>query len=110
MKALVIGGSGFLGSYVVDALMAENYDVFVFDVKSSNYLHDQRRMIVGDILNPEDVGKAVRGADIVYNFAAIADLDECIQRPVDAVRYNVLGNAIILDACIKADVKRFMFA
>jgi UDP-glucose 4-epimerase len=110
MKALVIGGSGFLGSYVVDALTAENHDVFVFDVKSSKYLQDQRRMIVGNILNPEDLAQAVRGADIVYNFAAIADLDECIQRPVDAVRYNVLGNTLILDACVKAGVKRFLFA
>jgi UDP-glucose 4-epimerase len=110
MKALVFGGSGFLGSYVVDALFAEGHDVFVFDVKESKYLEDKGRMKVGDILNPEDVADALQGADIVYNFAAIADLDDCIRQPVDAVRYNILGNTIILDACVKARVKRFLFA
>ena len=110
MKILVVGGSGFLGSYVVDALLAEGHDALVFDVRESKYLQDKRRMIVGDILNPDDVGKAIRGADVVYNFAAIADLDDCIRQPVDAVRYNILGNTIILDACAKARVKRFLFA
>jgi UDP-glucose 4-epimerase len=110
MKVLVVGGSGFLGSYVVDALLAEGHDAFVFDVRESKYLQDKRRMIVGDILNPNDVAKALRGADAVYNFAAIADLDDCIRQPVDAVRYNILGNTIILDACAKARVKRFLFA
>jgi UDP-glucose 4-epimerase len=110
MKALVFGGSGFLGSYVVDALFAEGHDVFVFDVKESKYLEDKGRMKVGDILNPKDVADAIQGADIVYNFAAIADLDDCIRQPVDAVRYNILGNTIILDACVKARVKRFLFA
>jgi UDP-glucose 4-epimerase len=110
MKALVFGGSGFLGSYVVDALFAEGHDVFVFDVKESKYLEDKGRMKVGDILNPKDVADALQGADIVYNFAAIADLDDCIRQPVDAVRYNILGNTIILDACVKAKVKRFLFA
>jgi UDP-glucose 4-epimerase len=110
MKVLVVGGSGFLGSYVVDALLASDHDVFVFDARESKYLPDRKRMIVGDILNSDDTGKAVQGADIVYNFAAIADIDECIRRPVDAVRYNVLGNTTLLDACVKARVKRFLFA
>jgi UDP-glucose 4-epimerase len=110
MKAVVIGGSGFLGSYVVDALLARGYDAYVFDVKQSPYLQDGRRMIIGDIFKPDDTANAIRGAEVVYNFAAIADLDECISRPVDAVKYNVLGNTIVLDACVKAKVKRFLFA
>jgi UDP-glucose 4-epimerase len=110
MKVIVFGGSGFLGSYVVDALLAEGHNVFVFDRRESRYLQDQKRMRVGDILNPKEVLDAVQGADIVYNFAAIADLDDCIQAPIDAVRYNILGNTIILDACAKARVKRFLFA
>jgi UDP-glucose 4-epimerase len=110
MKVVVIGGSGFLGSYVVDALLAEGHNVFVFDMKESRYLRDQKRMRVGDILNGKQVLEALQGTDIVYNFAAIADLDDCIQQPVDAVRYNILGNTIVLDACVKARVKRFLFA
>ena len=110
MKVLVFGGSGFLGSYVVDALFARGHDVFVFDAKESKYLQDQRRMIVGDILKSEDVAKAIEGVDVVYNFAAMADIEECIRRPVAAVTYNILGNTIILNACAKARVKRYVFA
>jgi UDP-glucose 4-epimerase len=79
-------------------------------MKESRYLQDQKRMRVGDILNAKQVLDAVQGADVVYNFAAIADLDDCIRQPIDAVRYNILGNTIILDACVKAQVKRFLFA
>ncbi|UCC94724.1 MAG: NAD(P)-dependent oxidoreductase [Candidatus Omnitrophota bacterium] len=110
MKVVVFGGSGFLGSYVVDALLAEGYDTFVFDNKKSEHLKDSSKMITKNILDEEAVIEAVKGADIVYNFAAIADIDECIQHPLDAVKDNILGNTIILEACVKAKVKRFMFA
>ena len=110
MKAVVIGGSGFLGSYVVDALLSEGHNVLVFDAKESKYLEDRKRMRLGDILNPKEVLDVVQDADVVYNFAAIADLDDCIRAPVEAVRYNILGNTIVLDACAKAQVRRFLFA
>ena len=110
MKVLVFGGSGFLGSYVVDALFARGHDVFVFDAKESKYLQDKRRMIVGDILNSDEVAKAIQGVDIVYNFAAMADIEECIRQPVAAVTYNILGNTVILSGCAKARVKRYVFA
>lgn len=110
MKVLVFGGSGFLGSYVVDALLDRGYDVSVFDVKESQYLQDTKRMIYGNILNSDDVVRAVQDTDVVYNFAAMSDIEQCIQQPVDAVNYNILGNTVILDACAKAGVKRYVFA
>ena len=110
MKAIVFGGSGFLGSYVADALTDVGYDVVVFDCEESPYLRPDQEMIVGSILDKEIVEGAVKGCDVVYNFAGIADLEEAARRPIESVEVNILGNTIILEACRKADVKRFVFA
>ena len=109
-KAIVFGGSGFLGSHVADALTESGYDVSIFDIKVSPYLKPSQKMVKGDIMDEKTVQKAVSGCDYVYNFAGIADIDEASQRPLDSVKYNILGNSIVLDAARKAKVKRFVFA
>lgn len=109
-KVIVFGGSGFLGSHIVDALTEKGYKVALFDIKPSPYLKDGQEMIIGDILDSDFVENAIFGCDIVYNLAGIADIDECVQRPIDTIRYNILGNAIVLEASRKAKVKRFIFA
>lgn len=110
MKVIVFGGSGFLGSHVADALTDAGYEVVIYDLIQSPYLRDSQKMIVGDILNEEMVENAVRGCDVVYNFAGITDIDEARQRPLDSIRANILGNSIILEACRRSGVKRFIFA
>lgn len=110
VKAIVFGGSGFLGSHVADALTNTGYDVWIFDWTPSPYLNENQEMIVGDILDEEAVQEAVTGCDIVYNFAAIADMDEAKEHPLDTIKINILGNAIILDACRKHKVNRIVFA
>lgn len=109
-KVTVFGGAGFLGSHVADALTEAGYAVTVFDLKPATNLTKGQKMIVGDITDPLDVEKAVRGADAVYNFAGIADLAEAHARPVETVSVNILGNVLILEACVKAKVKRYVFA
>lgn len=110
MKAIVFGGSGFLGSHVADVLTDAGHDVTVFDLRTSSYLQSSQRMYIGDILNPEQVHDAVKGHDIVYNFAGIADLDDATTKPVDTIRLNIEGNANILEVCRSADIKRFVYA
>lgn len=110
MRVIVFGGSGFLGSHVSDALSEAGHEVTVFDIRRSPFLRDGQKMIVGDILDEEAVSSAVSGNDVVYHLAGIADIDECLERPVDTVRYNVLGTVIVLEASRKAGIKRFVFA
>jgi UDP-glucose 4-epimerase len=110
MKAVVFGGSGFLGSHVAEALTEGGYDVTVFDVSKSRYLQKDQKMVVGNILDEKSVNKVVGGADVVYNFAGIADIDEANDKPIETAKINILGNTIILDACKKSNVKRFVFA
>jgi UDP-glucose 4-epimerase len=110
MKTVVFGGSGFLGSHVADALTAAGHDVVIYDIKESPYLLPGQNALVGDILDEEKVSDVVRGCDVVYNFAGIADIEEASRRPLDSVRYNILGNTIILEACRQSEVKRVIYA
>lgn len=109
-KAVVFGGSGFLGSHVADALTDGGYDVAIYDIRPSQYIKKTQKMITGDIMDEKAVQKAVNGRDYVYNFAGIADIDEASQKPLESVKYNILGNSIVLDAARRAKVKRFVFA
>ena len=110
MKAIVFGGSGFLGSHVADALSSEGYEVIIYDRKESLYVKDTQRMIVGDILDDQKIQKAVKGCDYVYNFAGVASIEESSLNAKRTLEVNVLGNTNILDACRLHQVKRFIFA
>jgi UDP-glucose 4-epimerase len=110
MKAVVFGGSGFIGSHVADKLTEKKYDVKIFDLKESPHLKRNQEMIIGDIRDAAAVGKALKGCDYVYNFAGIANLDDASTRPVDTVNENILGNTIILGASVKEKIKRFVYA
>lgn len=110
MKAIIFGGSGFLGSHVADILDDSGYDVSIYDIKPSPYLQGSQKMMVGNILDTSKVEEVVKDCDVVYNFAGISDIDEANERPLDSVRDNIFGNSIILEASRKARVKRFIFA
>jgi UDP-glucose 4-epimerase len=110
MRAIVFGGSGFLGSHVADALSERGMGVTVYDRRPSAYLRKGQRMIVGDVTDEAAVAAAVRGHGVVYNFAGYADIESAVHHPLDTVKANVLGNCVILEACRKAKVKRYVFA
>ncbi|MEE8287969.1 MAG: NAD(P)-dependent oxidoreductase, partial [Nitrosomonadaceae bacterium] len=108
--AIVFGASGFLGSHVVEALSADGYQVRLFDRSPSPYQQHDQEMIVGDIMNLEEVTKAAQGAAVVYNFAAIADIDEAHEKPLATAAVNILGNMNVLEAARLAGARRFIFA
>ncbi|MBF0362593.1 MAG: NAD(P)-dependent oxidoreductase [Oligoflexia bacterium] len=110
IKVVVFGGSGFLGGHVVDALSSKGYDVVVFDIKKSNRLPQNAKMVVGDILDQNLVTNVMHDCNIVYNFAGIASLDEAQFTPLDTVRYNILGNTILLESARKNKIERFVYA
>lgn len=110
LNIIVFGGSGFLGSHVADALCDAGHKVTIYDVRESDYLKPNQKMIVGDILDEGRVRKAAKGADVIYNFAGIADIDEASRKPIETVQQNILGNTILLDAAREGGVKRFIYA
>lgn len=109
-KACVIGGSGFLGSHVCDHLSDAGYAVSILDQVASPWLRADQKMLVGDLLDEALLDESIAGSDVVYNFAAIADLDKAIATPVETARVNVLGNVLVLEACRRHTVRRFICA
>jgi len=110
MKAVVFGGSGFLGSHVADALTAAGHKAVIFDRNPSKYIQADQDMVVGDILDFDLVVHALRGASAAYHFAGISDIYEANKNPLETVKQNILGTTNVLEACLKAKVARFIFA
>jgi len=110
MKAIVFGGSGFIGSYVADELTERGHDVTIFDIKSSKYTKKNQKMIIGDILDEKTVKETVKGHDYVFDFAGMSDLDGATSDPLSTIKLNILGTNNILEACTKEKVKRFVYA
>lgn len=109
-KVCVFGGSGFLGSHVCDQLTEAGYQVLIYDQVSSPWCRSNQTMIQGDILDQTALDKAIQGCEAVYNFAAIADINEALDKPIEAIKVNILGNAMVLEACRRHAVKRYIYA
>lgn len=109
-QVCILGGGGFLGSHVADALTSQGYKVRIFDIKKSPWINGDQEMICGDLLEVSQLENAIKGCEIVYNFAALSDLNEAINKPIETVKINILGNVNALDLCVKHKVKRFIYA
>ena len=115
MRILVTGGAGFIGSHLVDRLAAEGHQVRVIDNLSSGRLENlaHRRdveVIIGDLKNPQDVQKAVRGVDAVFHFAANPEVRVSTTNPDIHFNENVVTTFNLLEAMRKNDVTQLVFA
>ena len=109
-KAVVVGGSGFIGSHVADHLSDAGFQVTIFDKTSSQYLREDQEMIIGDVQEIKGLNEAIANAELVYNFAALSDLNQAIEQPIKTVNINVLGNLNVMEACRTHGVNRFIYA
>ena len=109
-KALVIGGSGFMGSHLADELTMNGYEVTIYDLTPSPWIRKDQKFISGDILDEEKLNHSLKGFDVVYHFAGVADIGVAASNPRNTLSINIMGTTNILEACVKNNVKRFMFA
>ncbi|MBQ09464.1 MAG: NAD-dependent epimerase [Gammaproteobacteria bacterium] len=107
---LVTGGSGFMGSHLADALTDTGHNVTIFDIKKSSYLKSKQNMIIANIMDICSIKKAMKGIDVVYHFAGLADIDEAYNNPLDTMKLNVLGTTNVLEAARENMVKKVIFA
>jgi UDP-glucose 4-epimerase len=111
MKVLVTGGSGFIGSHVVDALVDAGHEPRIFDVISSPW-HDSGEIdtFIGDLTDIEALKHAVRDCDAIAHLAAIADVNHVAADPAYAERVNAGGTANVLEAARYAEIGRVVYA
>ncbi len=109
-KVVVVGGSGFIGSHVADHLSDEGYKVVLYDKIKSKWKRKDQEMIVGDVQDGEKLSQVIAGAEVVYNFAAISDLNKALDQPLKTLNINVLGNLNVMQAAHAQGVKRFFYA
>jgi len=109
-KAVVVGGSGFIGSHVADHLSDAGYQVTIYDLTPSPWLRKDQQMVVGNVLDAEKLNDTITESEVVYNFAALADLNQALDQPLKTVNINILGNLNVMEACHAHGVKRFIYA
>jgi UDP-glucose 4-epimerase len=118
LKSLVTGGAGFIGSHIVDRLLADGHEVTVLDNFSTgrpqNLAHHKANanlhLIEADIADQKKIEPWFEGVDWVFHIAALADIVPSIQRPDLYFRSNVDGTFSVLEAARAAGVKRLVYA
>lgn len=118
LRCTVTGGLGFIGSHLVDRLLADGCAVTAVDDLSTGRLenlahhrdHPRLRVIRGDVSDSAVATAACDGAERVFHLAALADIVPSIQRPLDYHRANVDGTAAMVEAARRSGVKRFVYA
>ena len=114
-RYLVTGGAGFIGSHVVDTLVARGDSVRVVDDFSTGKRgnlaqHDEIEVVEADLANPGVAESVVSGVDYVVHIAAIPSVPRSVKEPLTTHRANVDGTLRVLTAARDASVKRMVFA
>ena len=113
MRVLVTGGAGFIGSHLVDALVARGDDVRVLDDLSNGKtenLNSAAELVEGDIVDRATVDAAMDGVEVVFHEAALGSVKRSVENPLATDRVNVHGTLTVLDAARGASVRRLISA
>ncbi len=107
-NVLVTGGSGFIGSHVVDFLVKKKYNVTTFDLSPPT--RKNVKFIRGNILDKNCLRIALKNIDFVFHLAAVSDINKVKSIPIKTINTNILGTTYLLEASRNKNVKRFIFA
>ena len=110
MRVLVTGGSGFIGSHVIDRLGTHGHEPRNFDLVPSPYHDGKLDQLIGDLLDVEAVRSAVRGCDAVVHLAAVADVNDVVADPARAELVNDRGTGVLLEAARAEKIARVLYA
>jgi dTDP-L-rhamnose 4-epimerase len=119
-QILITGGAGFIASHLADELLRRGYRVRALDnldpqvhgasCTRPQYLAQDVELIVGDVRNPDDLHRALRGVDAVYHFAAAVGVGQSMYEIAHYTSVNNLGTAALLEALIERPVERLIVA
>lgn len=112
-KAVVTGGAGFIGSNLVDALCTVGWEVHIIDRDPAfrrETLHKDAELHELDTRKTEEVAVIMDGADVVFHTAAMPRVPYSIEFPVESTDENIMGTVSVLDAAVKAKVRRVVYS
>jgi UDP-glucose 4-epimerase len=115
-RVLVTGGAGFIGSHLVDALVARGDQVRVLDNlstgRAANLAHHRGRieLVEGDIADRKAVQAAVAGVECIFHQAALASVQRSVEKPLDTHAACVTGTLTLIDEARRAKVRRIIYA
>jgi nucleoside-diphosphate-sugar epimerase len=114
---LVTGGAGFIGSHIVDDLLMREEKVLVLDNLSStgntahlNHALDRIRFVKGDVRDAVRLKKILKNVDFVSHQAALRSVPRSVDDPLSTNDVNITGTLTLLWECLKARVKRVIYA
>lgn len=114
MKVLITGGSGFIGSHIVEHYQDKAEEIRVLDNLRTGYRHNldglKHTFIEGSVTDRELVKQAVEGVDYVFHLAALVSVPESMAKPGECVDINVHGLLNVLEEAAAAGVKKLVFA
>lgn len=115
-RALVTGGAGFIGSHLVEELVASGCRVTVLDNLSTGHRHnidhlgDRIDFVQGDIRDTGLLDRVINGCEVVFHLAAVVSVTQSVQDPSHACEVNDLGTVRVLDASRRSGVRRVVMA
>lgn len=114
MNILITGGAGYIGSITNQFLRSQGHSTVIFDNLAQGHKEavGDTELIVGDLTNPSDIGKAFdgRNIDAVIHFAALALAGESMEKPYLYFKNNILGGLNLLEAMRTHNVKSIVFS
>ena len=107
-NVLITGGSGFIGSHVVDALVKNKYKVTILDLNQPK--RKDVKFIQGSILDKSIIRSALKNINIIFHLAAVSDITKVKEIPLKTIKTNILGTTVLLEGARNANIDRFVFA
>jgi len=113
VKSIVFGGNGFVGSHLVDALVRAGHKVTCFDRFSDKiirYEEQEVTQIIGDFMDQEIVGEALKGQDYVFHFISTTNPATAEDNPQFDVKTNIASSIGLFEECLRQDIQKVFFA
>ena len=109
MKVIITGGSGFIGSHVVNELVVQNHEVIIYDIDTPRF--GQRcEFIRGDVRDIDRLVAFAKGANAIYHLAAEANVNRFYESPLFSSEITALGTLCVLEAARRTDIERVLLA